>query len=1300
MVSAIFFPGPGVLSIFDDADDDIITLGRNAAGSILVNAGAVAISGGTPTVANTSQIQVFGSGGNDTIVLDESNGALPKVNLFGGAGNDSLAGGAGADFLFGQGGDDTLDGRGGDDFLFGGAGDDRMIWNPGGGSDLVEGGAGNDTAEVDGGNGSEVFTIAANGARVRFDRVSPAPFSLDIGTTENLVLDAGGGDDTISATGNLAALIELTLDGGAGNDTINGSNGDDVLIGGDGDDFIDGNQGADVAFLGAGDDVFQWDPGDGSDIVEGGDGTDTLLFNGSAGAEIFAASPDGGRVRFTRDLGAIVMDLDGVETIELNALGGADRVTVNDLVGTDVTEVAIDLAGTLGGTTGDGDADEVIVNGTNGSHTIKIQGSGTTAFVTGLVAAVTIENLETHDRLRVNALASNDFIDAAALDAGVVTVELDGGDGDDLILGSKGADLLLGGHGNDIVFGNQGADNAFLGAGADMFIWNPGDGSDVVDGGGDTDTLFFHGASIGENFEIVADLGHALLLRDVGTITMDLDSIETVHIDALGGADSIVVGDLGDTDVSLVEIFLNGTFRGPTADGAIDNVTVTGTDGDDDIVAFGDADGIVVTGLSADVEIAKAGPNDRLVINAGAGDDLIDAEWLEGIALTVDAGQGDDLILGSSGDDLVLGGRGDDVALLSHGDDTFVWNPGDGSDVVEGEAGFDTLVFNGAGVGETIAIAANGERIDLNRDVGNIAMDLAGIEAIELAALGGEDTITIGDLTGTDVVVVDIDLSGTPGAGTGDGASDGVVVHGTDSDDTIDIQGDGTSVAVLGLHAAVSITSSEGAEDRLEVFGFDGGDRISAATLAAGITALTIDGGAGADEIFGSRGADFLLGGDGDDFIDGNQGADNAFLGAGDDVFQWDPGDGSDTVDGEEGYDTLDFNGANIAETITVSANNDHATLFRDVGNITIDLDNVEAIRFNALRGADAIVLGDLEGTDVTVVQIDLADTLGGAVPDADVDVVTVTGTDGDDDIVAFGDADGIVVTGLSADVEIAKAGPNDRLVINAGAGDDLIDAEWLEGIALTVDAGQGDDLILGSSGDDLVLGGRGDDVALLSHGDDTFVWNPGDGSDVVEGEAGFDTLVFNGAGVGETIAIAANGERIDLNRDVGNIAMDLAGIEAIELAALGGEDTITIGDLTGTDVTNVSLDLAGALGGTTGDGFEDAITIDATDGDDVISVVGDASGIKILGLAAEIELFNFDAFDRLVINGLGGNDVIDASGLDGILFFANGGDGDDILLASAGADSLTGGPGDDLLVGSATDVLDAAPGADIVLVV
>src|SRR5262245_27660153 len=105
-VTASFIPSAGILSVFGDALDNNITISRNAAGTLLVNGGAVPVLGGTATVANTALIQIFGQGGNDTITLDEANGALPKANLFGGAGNDVLTGGSGGDMLFGQAGND------------------------------------------------------------------------------------------------------------------------------------------------------------------------------------------------------------------------------------------------------------------------------------------------------------------------------------------------------------------------------------------------------------------------------------------------------------------------------------------------------------------------------------------------------------------------------------------------------------------------------------------------------------------------------------------------------------------------------------------------------------------------------------------------------------------------------------------------------------------------------------------------------------------------------------------------------------------------------------------------------------------------------------------------------------------------------------------------------------------------------------------------------------------------------------------------------------------------------------------
>src|SRR4029079_18433576 len=116
----------------------------------------------------------------------------------------------------------------------------------------------------------------------------------------------------------------LTIDGGNGNDTLAGGDGDDLLLGGNGDDSVDGNRGNDTAQLGSGNDRFQWDPGDGSDVVEGQSGRDDLAFNGSTIGEKIEVSANGSRTRLTRDVAAITMDFDGLEQVDVRALGGTD----------------------------------------------------------------------------------------------------------------------------------------------------------------------------------------------------------------------------------------------------------------------------------------------------------------------------------------------------------------------------------------------------------------------------------------------------------------------------------------------------------------------------------------------------------------------------------------------------------------------------------------------------------------------------------------------------------------------------------------------------------------------------------------------------------------------------------------------------------------------------------------------------------------------------------------------------------------------------------------------------------------
>src|SRR5262249_34523236 len=154
---------------------------------------------------------------------------------------------------------------------------------------------------------------------------------------------------------------------------------------------------------GTGNDHFQWDPGDGSDTVDGQGGRDQLDFNGSNISEKLQVEANGTRVRFTRDIASIVMDLGSIDTINVRTLGGADTVTVGDLTGTATKTVNVDLAASDGN--GDGAADTVIVNGTDLRDVLQVTRTDGQVTVAGLAAQTTISGSEpTLDTLQVDTL--------------------------------------------------------------------------------------------------------------------------------------------------------------------------------------------------------------------------------------------------------------------------------------------------------------------------------------------------------------------------------------------------------------------------------------------------------------------------------------------------------------------------------------------------------------------------------------------------------------------------------------------------------------------------------------------------------------------------------------------------------------------------------------------------------------------------------------------------------------------------------------------------------------------------------
>ena len=303
-----------------------------------------------------------------------------------------------------------------------------------------------------------------------------------------------------------------------------------------------------------------------------------------------------------------------------------------------------------------------------------------------------------------------------------------------------------------------------------------------------------------------------------------------------------------------------GAAQSGSASVANDTLTVTGTSGDDQValrLAIGDPNTLQVDfGDDGTAEHSfDRGTFSAITVSLGSGNDHFRIDQTNGAfadeAVTVSGGSGNDtmdggdgteVFLGGSGADAVDGNRGNDTAHLGSGQDSFRWDPGDGSDIIEGDSGTDTLDFNGAGANEVMSLSANGPRALFLRDVANIRMDMNNVEQLDLTALGGTDSVTIDDMTGTDFRRADVDLSGPTGGG--DGAPDVVTVNGTEKADRIRVETDGARVDVNGLQTQTRITGSE-TIDSLQVNSRGGNDTVDVGNDVATRIGVAVDLGSG-----------------------------------------------------------------------------------------------------------------------------------------------------------------------------------------------------------------------------------------------------------------------------------------------------------------------------------------------------------------------------------------------------------------------------------------------------------------------
>lgn len=934
---------PTLTSHFD-IPSSTLTITATAAESITVTAvsGNVAVNGnvafdgvGTSTAAaDVAKLVIQGGTGANNINLSGVTEAvfvlLSEVSITGGLGNDVIVGSEIAD---------------------------TIIWNNGDGSDRIDGGAGQDKLVVNGSTtAGDAFSVSASAGRLQFRRTNLVAFTLNVGTVEDLLVSAGGGNDTISV-GNTAgtSLGNATLLGGAGDDTVNltGINLDALSL-----LTVDGDEGNDVVVVSAG-------TGAG---LRGGDGVaDQFVLS-------LVDTVDGPEVELSVNGTTIFAGADESARIQIDGSRDADTLTVNYNA---TLGFPVPVNGLLFNAGSGSAQDQLVVAGTaevaaydffnvrNGSATVDFR---TLNFIhlesiTDQLAPITDTDPDTQftiarsvffgngadqvtladsdtavDRvLRLTSLGSSPPLkftqpEADGTLSGSLTIDAGGGNdlinintldnnfvGDLLLDGSAGNDRFViasqmnvtgsldisadGGAGGDILdasavtqgvvlFGGAGDDTLRGGRGGDGLFGQ--EGADVLTGGLGDDIL-----NGGANADVLAE-------------TADTDLTLAV------GSDEDLAPDLDEDLIEQTVTVLSGLGTDSIAE--IERAELSGGDGNNVIDATSFTAAVVLRGGGGADELIGTAFNDTIF--GGSGNDS-----MSGLA-------GADVLNGDADNDSLTGGQGDDQLNGGIGNDDFVWLNGDNSDAISGGLGADALQVSGhETLGDVFQLTSSGSGARFSRtNLVPFSLNFSTVEFLVVEGGGGNDSFTVTLVAGA-ARPSEISFGGGDGRDSLDASATSLPVFafGDAGNDTL-IGGRGADSLQGGADDDM-LTGNSGADD------LHGGDGIDA-----------IDGGSGRDFAAGDDGDDVIRGGADQDTLEGNDGEDIIHGDGGDDCIRG--GDGNDELFGDAGNDLM--NGGNDDDLLDGGADNDGLSGF--AGND----------RLRGGTGADILVGGagedDLDG--------------------------------------------------------------------------------------------------------------------------------------------------------------------------------------------------------------------------------------------------------------------------------------------------------------------------------------------------
>ena len=738
---------------------------------------------------------INGNGGNDTLAGNEGNDTI-----VGGKGNDSLKGNEGDDvFVYNNGdGNDVIADYENNDKISIVSAAVTNITNPLNTKDIVLTITGSKTGKitVQGGYGKTITYVDDYGEHTYPDSVyelnskgTAVTLLANYNDDEFKTSDIADYANTIVTIDASAVDQDLEITANKKNNKIYGGQGNDEIDGGKGNDTIEGGTGNDTLYGGAGADVFAYNRGDGNDTIADYEEEDKINIVGNTVSKI------------TKSNGNVILTLDNKKKITI--IDGADKViSYTDENGSftypEVTDtVEYNKKGTSATLTADYTKDEykVAEDETYASTLVTVDGSA-------LDQDISI----------VGNKKNNVIIGGAGNDT------LDGGTGNDNILGGAGADLLLGGKGADTLEGGTGNDTLTGGAGADVFVYNYGDGNDVITDYEEEDTI-----------QIVGDTVSKITKKNSNMI-LTLASKKKITI--MGGEDKVIsyTDDSGEHAYpEIVKFNTKGTAVTLTADYNKDEFNIA------DYADY--ASSVVTIDASAtdqDVKITANKKNNYIV-----------------------GGQGNDEINGGKGNDTIAGGTGNDTLYGGAGADVFVYNNGDGKDVIADYTEDDFIQINDDAVAK------------VSKKNGNAILTLESKKTITV--LDAADKVL--NYTGA-VVPVEFNAKGTGATLSAD--------YTDDEFDIADYSDYANSVVTIDASALDQDIEITGNKKNNRIYGGAGNDEIDggagndylygntgADTLEGGKGDDTLEGGAGNDKLYGGAGADVFVynNGDGNDTI-------------------------------------------------------------------------------------------------------------------------------------------------------------------------------------------------------------------------------------------------------------------------------------------------------------------------------------------------------------------------------------------------------------------------------------------------